>query len=425
MTSIAISIIVVLTLAVLVLSVALWSLTHIRAGRWDKLEPLDSESERFPHLCANLCLSSVCHGNAVRLLRNGQGFWPELVRAIGRAEESVHFETFLWKTGELSAALTDALCERAAAGVEVRLIIDDVGGMDMLEQERARLRECGVRLVLFRPRTWRHIGTFNGRDHRKLVIVDARAAFIGGHCVTDAWRGDAATPHEVRDTSARVEGPLVAQIQRAFAENWTEVTGELLAAPKYFPDLEPAGATTGFIAFINFEQRVSSVKTLHMLAVSAAKRTLLIQNPYFILDKGAQQTLLSAAQRGTRVRVMTPSKKATDNQLVFHAMRHGLRPLLQAGIEVYLYDLSLLHHKLVVVDGHWSILGSTNFDFRSFEINEEVSMSLFDQEVSAELERGFERDLERCYRITEAHLDQRSLRAWLADFLAWQVRAQL
>jgi cardiolipin synthase len=297
--------------------------------------------------------------------------------------------------------------------------------MDMLDEERARLRDCGVQLAMFRPRTWRHIGTFNGRDHRKLAIVDGRTAFIGGHCVTDAWRGDAANHDEVRDTSAQVEGPLVAQMQRAFAENWTEVTGELLAAPKYFPDLQPVGDTAAFLAFINFEQRVSSVKTLHMLAASSAARTLLIQNPYFILDKGAQQTLLRTAERGTRIRVMTSSEKACDNQLVFHAMRHGLRPLLQAGIEVYLYDGCLLHQKLVIVDGHWSILGSTNFDFRSFEINEEVSMSIFDKKIAAELEAAFERDVERCYRFTEEHLDQRSVREWIADYLAWQVREQL
>jgi cardiolipin synthase len=417
--------IAVLVLAVVLLSVALWSLTHIRAGRWDKLEPLDSASERFPHLCANLCLSSICEGNSVRLLQNGEGFWPELLEAIGRAEVAVHLETFLWKTGVLSASLAEALCERAAAGVQVRVVIDDVGGMDMLDEERARLRESGVQLAMFRPRTWRHIGTFNGRDHRKLAIVDARTAFIGGHCVTDAWRGTASNPREVRDTSARVEGPIVAQMQRAFAENWTEVTGELLGAPEHFPALPPCGDTSAFLAFINFEQRVSSIKTLHMLAVSSAKRTLLIQNPYFILDKGAQQTLVRAVERGVRVRVMTSSAEATDNQLVFHAMRHGLRPLLEAGIEVYLYERCLLHQKVVVVDGHWSILGSANFDFRSFEINEEASMSAFDRTIASELEAAFERDLGCCYRFTEAHLDQRSVREWIADFLAWQVREQL
>ncbi len=403
----------------------IWSFNRLRKGKWDALDTQDSEGPRFPDMLARLTLSSLSDGNSIELLENGDAFFDATREAIAAAEQSVHFETFLWKTGELSATLVAAFCERARAGVEVRIIVDGEGGKLMHEDERSQLRDAGVTLCFFHPRTWRNIGTYNGRDHRKLMVVDSTVAFAGGHCVTDAWAGDAQDRDHNRDMSVRLRGPIVGEMQGAFTENWTEVTGHILAGEQYFPEQEEAGDVRAHLAYINTERRVSAVKTLHILAIAAAKRRLTIQNPYFIADDGSRRALIRAVKRGVQVRVMTPTLAATDNPLPYRAMRHGLAPLLDAGVEVYGYAKTLLHQKVLTVDGHWSVVGSTNFDCRSFEINDEVSVSVFDEEFAATLEACFESDLEWCSPITREEIDSRGWIDRIKDRLAWSVREQL
>lgn len=415
----------VLAVAVALLATAIWSLTHVRHGKWEKLEPQEQWDEHFPHMIAGLCLSSLTEGNAFRLLNNGDEFWEELRRTAAAAQHTIHFETFLWKTGQLSATLVDVLCERAAAGVTVRMVIDAEGGVDMREPERQRLRDCGVHLYFFRRRRLRNLGTFNGRDHRKLALVDSRFAFVGGHCVTDEWTGDAQDREHYRDVSVKVEGPVVTHLQSAFSENWTEVTGQLLLGRRMYEPQPAAGSARAHVAYVTFERRISTVKTLYMMAILSAKRQILIQNPYFLPDRRAADALCRAVERGVRVRVMTPTFASTDNRMVLHAMRNGLAPMLRAGVEVYGYDRTLCHQKLATVDGQWSIIGSTNFDLRSFEINEEISLSIFDADFARELEQGFERDLAYCHPYTLQEVERRTLRDQVLDRLSWLVREQL
>ena len=415
---------VLLSILLFFAGAALWSINKLRRGEWKTLDTQDSRSERFPEMVARLTLSAISEGNAVSLVQNG-AFFDALSEAIGQASESVHFETFLWKTGKLSARVVDTFATAARRGIEVRMILDAEGCKKMEKTEREALRSAGVKLCFFHPRTWRNIGTYNARDHRKMAVIDSRLAFAGGHCVTDEWMGDAEDRDHYRDISARMEGPIVSEMQSAFAENWTEVTGRLLAGEKYFPRLEPAGEARAHLAYVNVERRVSAVKALHVLAIASAQESILLQNPYFLPDDGATTALLRAVKRGVRVRVMTPTFAATDNKLVLHAMRSGLRPLLEGGVEVQGYDHTLLHQKVLTVDGHWSVVGSTNFDFRSFEINDEVSVSVFDEGLAAELEATFERDLAHCEPYTLAMLDQRSAKDRILDRLAWIVREQL
>ena len=403
---------------------AIWSMTKLRRGEWETLDTQDSRGERFPELVARLSLSSISEGTAAEVLQNG-AFFDALRGAIDEASHSVHFETFLWKSGELSARLVETFCAAARRGVEVRVILDGEGSKAMSDDERERLREAGVHLATFHPRSWRNIGTYNARDHRKLAVLDGALAFVGGHCVTDEWMGEAQDREHYRDISVRIEGPIVNELQAAFAENWTEVTGRLLAGEVYFPRLQPAGDARAHLAYVNVERRISAVKSLHILAIAAAQESITIQNPYFLPDEGARTALLRAVERGVRVRVMTPTIEATDNKLVLHAMRSGLRSLLVGGVEIYGYDHTLLHQKVMTVDGHWSVVGSTNFDFRSFEINDEISVSLFDEALTEELESIFEADLAHCERYTVAELDERSAGTRTLDRLAWVAREQL
>lgn len=363
-------------------------------------------------------------GQLVELIENG-AFFDEIRSAIRGASSNVHFETFLWKSGELSASLVEVFCERAKAGVAVRMIIDAEGGKAMSEAERTTLRDAGVQTCFVHPRNWRHIGTYNIRDHRKLLVVDARVAFVGGHCVTDRWRGDARGPDEVRDLSVRVRGPIVNDLQMVFSENWTSVTQVLLADPALYPAQEAAGDVRMSSVFQQIERRVSPVKGLHMMAVASATESITIQNPYFIPDDGMKAALCDAIARGVKVRVMTPALSATDNELPFRAMRDGVRPLLEAGVEVFTYTPTLLHQKVLVVDGRWSLIGSVNFDFRSFEINDEVTLSVFDETFGATLGDCFEADLKRCEALRVEDVTRRSFIARFKDRLAWGVRAQL
>lgn len=419
--SIAVVLLAVLSLA---LGYVLWSRSRIQRGVWARLDPQDTSRDGFARMVAHLSLGSLVEGNAVTLLENG-AFWDALRESIARAERSVHFETFLWKACELSASLVDAFCERARAGVDVRLIVDGEGGKLMSDDERERLRAAGVDLRLYRPRRFAHLGSYNGRDHRKLAVIDGRLAFVGGHCVTDEWTGDAQDREHFRDMTIRLEGPVVNHVQAAFSENWTEVSGRLLAGEDHFPGLDHVGEASVHLAYLGDARRVSAVKTLHVLAIESARESLLIMNPYFLPDDGAIEALGRATARGVRVRVMTPTLEATDNPLVVHAMMRELPRLLDAGLEVYGYDRTLLHQKVLSVDGCWSVVGSVNFDPRSFEINEEIAASVFDRALASKIEAAFDADVAHCVRYGLEHAEKRSVGSRLADHLAWGVRGQL
>jgi cardiolipin synthase len=408
----------------LLLGFAVYTMKHQLHVGWSEIGAIQ-RGERFADMVATLSLGSLTTGNEVRLLQNGKGFFPELLDAIRGAKSSVHFETFLWKSGECSAQLVDAFCERARAGIAVRVLLDGLGGRLMSKEEREQLAAAGAELAFFNPVRLRNFGSVNTRDHRKIAIIDGCIGFIGGHCVVDDWLGDADDKKHFRDTSARVEGPIVTQLQGAFSDNWTEAAGKLLIGEELFPKQSEKGPTTAHLAYVNLGRRSSSVKVLHHIAIECAQRELLIQNPYFLPYDGAKDALCRAAKRGVRVRVMVPATDATDSKLVSRAGHHGLRPLLEGGVEIYLYQRTLLHQKVFVVDREWAAIGSTNFDDRSFEINEEISMSVFDPDIACELADEFAADLRHTKQMTLEEWRSRGMVEKVQDWLAWSVRDQL
>ncbi|UJR83278.1 phospholipase D-like domain-containing protein [Sandaracinus amylolyticus] len=402
---------------------ALWSVKLELYTRWSEVGPL-RRGERFDEMIATLSLSTLTHCNDLRILQNGDAYFAALLADIRAARSSVHFETFLWKTGECSAALVDALCDRARADVPVRVLLDGIGGK-IEREERERLEASGATVVFYNHARFRNLGTYNTRDHRKLAVIDGCIGYVGGHCITDDWLGDAQDRAHFRDTSARVEGPIVTQLQGVFSDNWTEAAGELLVGEELFPAPRASGHVTAHLSYLSLARRTSSLKVLHHLAIESAEREILIQNPYFLPFGGARDALCRARKRGVRVRVMVPSREATDAKIVSHATRHALRPLLECGIEVYLYDLTLLHQKVFVIDGVWAGIGSTNFDDRSMDINEEVTLSVFDEGVAQELAAAFEADLAHARRLGLEEWRSRSVLEKAADWLAWNARAQL
>jgi len=417
------TLVAVLGASTLFLIWVVWSIKLELHTRWAEVGAI-RPGDRFEDMIATLSLSSLTHGNAIQLLHNGDGYFPTLLADIRSATSSVHFETYLWKPGACSAALVDALCERARAGVQVRVLLDGVGG-SIAGEERAALAAAGVHLAFYSHALLKNLGTYNTRDHRKLATIDGRVGFIGGHCVTDDWLGDAQDRKHFRDITARVEGPIVTQLQGAFSDNWTESAGELLVGEELYPPQPSRGRSSAHLAYLSLARRSSSVKILHHLAIESAQHEILVQNPYFLPFKGARDALCRARERGVRVRVMVPALEATDAKLVSHATSHALRPLLQCGVEIYLYQRTLLHQKVFVIDRAWSGIGSTNFDERSMDINEEITMSVFDAELAAELAQAFEADLRYATRLGLEEWSSRPSLEKAQDWLAWRMRAQL
>jgi cardiolipin synthase len=395
-----------LALLVVVLALVIWSIRRHRDPRL----VIDCEApitELLPSL-SGLTQATVYEGNAVELLENG-AFFDVMFEEIRAARCSVHFETFLWKEGVLGTRLVDALVERRQAGVPVRVLVDADGGKKMGRDAARRLREAGCRLEMHHPRHVRNIGVFNDRDHRKLVVLDGKVALVGGHCIVDSWLGDAQDRDHVRDLGVRLRGPVVHAVQAAFSENWVEDTGELFVGDAVFPPLDAVGSVAVHVASIKAEGSPPAVKILHHLVVCVARKRILIQNPYFLPDREAIDALCEAAKRGVDVRVMVPSTEASDMPMVQHAAHRNFHLLLAGGVRIYEYQKCLLHQKVMTVDGAWCAIGSSNFDDRSFETNDEITLGLRDEALAAQLEAIFERDVRECVELNAADWARRGL----------------
>jgi cardiolipin synthase len=390
------ALIVLLVLAIALLVMFIWS---IRSHRDPALQ-IDCDAplaDLMPSL-SGLTQSSIYGGNSVELFENG-AFFDVMFAEIRAATRSIHFETFLWKEGRLGQQLVDALVERRRAGVTVRVLVDGDGGKKMGEHVERQLRAAGCRFAVHHPRHWRNVGVLNERDHRKLVVLDGRVALVGGHCIVDSWLGDAEDADHVRDLGVRVRGPAVHAVQAAFSENWVEDTGELFVGDDAFPPLQREGDTEIHVASLKPEGSAPAVKVLHHLVVCVARQRIRIQNPYFLPDDEAIEALGQAVARGVDVRVMVPSAAASDMPIVQHAAHRNFHKMLARGVRIFEYGKCLLHQKVMSVDGVWCAVGSSNFDDRSFETNDEITLGIRDPALAAQLEAIFESDCRHCVEL--------------------------
>jgi cardiolipin synthase len=385
-----------LTIAALIAMI--WSIRRHRAPDLDVRTSLSIE-ELVPSL-AGLTLSTPIAGNAVRLLENGAAF-DALLERIALAQRSIHFETFLWKDGVLGRRLAEALSERARAGCQVRVLLDANGARKMGDVARRQMEEAGCRVAFFHDGALRNIGVLNDRDHRKLCVIDGREAFVGGHCVVDAWLGDAEDHLHNADLGVLLHGPIVHAIQGAFSENWAGETGELFVGPDYFPQLPPAGQVLIHAAYVMPNGSAPTVKILHHAAICLARHRIWIQNPYFIPEPEAIEALGEAVKRGVDVRVLMPSTGGSDNPMVQHAGHRNFEKLLRCGVRLFEYPHTLLHQKAMTIDGVWSAIGSSNFDDRSFETNDEITLGILDASLATQLDAVFGK---YACRAEEVHL---------------------
>jgi cardiolipin synthase len=396
----------VLLLAVAVLGLVIWSIKRHKDPRLvlESREPL----ENLVPSISGLSLGMAIKGNAVEVFQNG-AFFDALIADVEAARRSVHFETFLWKEGELGRRMADAFAAKALEGLKVRLVLDAVGckkiGARALEQMRAA--GCGV--ALYHPRTLKNIGVIPERDHRKLCILDGQVAWVGGHCIVDEWLGDAQDRHHVRDLSVRLRGPIVHAVQSAFSENWVEVTGQLFVGADSFPPVEPAGEVEAHMASMKPEGSAPAVKILHHLVICCARRRLWIQNPYFIPEMDAIDAFTAAVKRGVDVRIMVPAADVSDMPLVQHAAHRNFQQLLESGVRIFEYQRTLLHQKVMTIDGVWCSVGSSNFDDRSFETNDEITLGFLDRALARRMEEIFEADRAHCIELDAANWKKRGL----------------
>lgn len=374
---------------------------------------------------AGLSQGALLGGNRIDVLQNGDGYFPALLQSIAGARQSIHFETFLWQEGRISNQIASALAAKAREGVDVRLLLDGSGGRGASDEEIELMRAAGCQVRSYHPWRISNLGLVNNRNHRKIAVIDGRVGFIGGHCIVDEWTGNGQDKDHFRDTSVRVRGPVVQELQSAFCENWIAETGEVPAGEKYFPPPETAGTTRAHLAYISASGSASSVELLHYLAISAARKQILIQNPYFLPDPSAIEELGKAVKRGVDVRIMLPSVNATDNAIVQHASHHHFGNLLNLGVKIYEYDRTLLHQKTITVDGQWCAIGSTNFDDRSFELNEEASLGIADPAIASQLVATFANDMTSAHEIKLAQWKKRSWLDKLMDAGAYLINEQL
>ena len=387
----------VLLLAALALLVAvLWSIRRQRDV--DLRLPASDGIERLLPTLAGLSLCPVVGGNAVELLENGR-YFEVLLERIAAARHSVHLETFLWKDGEAGRALAAALAARARAGCEVRLLLDANGCKRIGAGTLRLLRESGCRVVFFHDNALRNIGVLNNRDHRKLVVLDGREALVGGHCIVDAWLGDAEDHLHNADLSVRVRGPVVNTLQGVFSENWVAESSELFGGEAHFPALAPAGTSIVHPAWLKPEGSASAVKILHHAAICLARERIWIQNPYFIPQPAAIDAFGEAVARGVDVRVLMPATSGSDNPMVQHAGHRNFEKLLRCGVRLFEYPHTLLHQKVMTIDGTWSAIGSSNFDDRSFETNDELTLGILDPALALRLDGVFARYVARAEEV--------------------------
>jgi cardiolipin synthase len=355
---------------------------------------------------------AILPGNTITDLENGDEIFPAMLQAIASAKKTVTFETYIYWDGEIGRKFADALSERARAGVDVNVTIDWAGSISMDEALLEQMKEAGVHVQRYRPLHWYNLGRMNNRTHRKLLVIDGTLGFTGGVGIGDEWQGHAQDPDHWRDLHFRIEGPVVAQIQSAFNDNWIKTSGEVLNGVDYFPALAPAGSMDAHMFVSSPAGGSESMHLMYLMSIAAAEHSLDLAAAYFIPDELISKALVAARHRGVRIRVLMPGKN-TDSDAARVASKASWGPLLLAGVEMYEYEPTMFHNKMLIVDHEMVSVGSTNFDLRSFQLNDEASLNVYNHAFAERMTAVFEQDLNPTRRYT---YDQWKKRPWKEKF---------
>ena len=364
--------------------------------------------------------SKITRNNSIEVLENGENFYAAELDAILHAQRSVNIEAYIFHKGHVTDDLVKLLTERARAGIRVNLVIDSLGSLSTRKNSFKALKDAGGRVRWYHRLRLHNWFISNNRTHREITVIDGSTAFVGGAGYADWWRYADGDEPRWRDTMVRIRGDAVRGIQGTFIENWLEASGEILDGPDYFPPLpNDAGHAIALVVTSTPSAGGSTrARVLFQTMMAAARKSILITTPYFLPDRSFRGELQRARQRGVSVRIVVPGKHA-DHTLTRSSGRGAYGELLNAGAEIYEYEPTMIHAKIAIIDGVWSIVGSTNLDNRSFGINDEVNVAVLNPEVAAHLTQAFEDDVAHSKHITLDDWKKRSLMERALEDVGW------
>ncbi len=367
---------------------------------------------------------SITAANRVVALQNGVEIFPAMLAAIRGARHSITFETYIYWSGDIGVQFSDALSERARAGIPVKVTVDWVGSARMDRSMLEAMEEAGVEVQRYRPLRWYNLGRINNRTHRKLLVVDGKVGFTGGVGIADQWAGNAQDPDHWRDIHFQVDGPVVAQFQAAFNDNWIKTTGDVLHTAVYFPPLTPTGTIEAQLFIASPAGGSESMHLMYLMAIAAAEHTMDLATPYFVPDRLVTEAIVAARGRGVHVRLLLPGPHS-DSDTVRLSSKGGWGSLLEAGVEIRTYQKTMLHTKILIVDQELVSVGSTNFDIRSFRLNDEANLNIYDRGFAVQMTAVFDQDFEPSLRYTHEMWKARPLREKVAEKVLLPIRSQL
>ena len=382
------------------------------------------ENVQFPHELGAMLGPAMIGGNRVQVLKNGDQIFPPMLNAIRGAQTTITFESYIYWSGDIGREFSEALSERARSGVKVHVLLDWVGSAKMDDSLMQAMVDAGVQIRKFHPPHWSHLGRLNNRTHRKILVTDGRTAFTGGVGIAPHWTGNAQDPDHWRDTHFQVEGPVVAQMQSVFLDNWIKATGDVLHGPNYFPVIAPVGTQVAQMFSSSPTGGSESMQLMYLLAITAATRSIDLSASYFVPDELMLRTLIEAVKRGVKVRIIVPGEHI-DSDTVRSASRAMWGGLLSAGVVIAEYQPTMFHCKVMIVDQLLVSVGSTNFDNRSFRLNDEATLNVIDSAFAVQQTQIFEDDMKLSRQITFAEWSNRPLREKLGERLASLLRSQL
>jgi len=403
------------------------SLRHRREGAFGyEIEPdLEVGSEDFLFAAEALTAAKITTGNKAELLINGDQIFPAFIETIESAEKTLNVQTYVYWRGDIASEVAAAITSRAKAGVRCNVILDALGAVQIKRSLISDMRDAGVRVILFRPPKPYAMKRLENRTHRRVLVADGRVGMTGGVGIAEEWTGNAQDSHHWRDSHVRVRGPVVRSMQGAFAENWLEATGEVLAGDEYLPQLEPLG-DDGRMQFVRSSAKVgdTNAEALYYLAIASAQRSIELTAAYFVPRPAFTDALAAAAERGVDVRILVPGPHI-DKGFVRVAGRAAYEQLFEAGVRMFEFQPTMLHAKTVCIDDIWSSVGTINFDNRSFQLHDEVTLCIWDKQFADALSSAFANDLGRSDEITPERWSNRPLRQRAAEAATKVLRREL
>jgi len=398
--------------------------TGERQIRYEMTHRFSVEDPQFLRSMSQLLGPAILPGNRVTALQNGDQIFPAMLNAIRGAHETITFETYIYWSGDIGRQFSEAFCERAQAGVKVHVLLDWLGAEKINGKYLADMRAAGVEVERYHPLRWYNLSRLNNRTHRKLLVVDGRIGFTGGVGIADVWAGDASAKDHWRDSHYMIEGPAVAEMQAAFGDNWMKTRARVLFGGAYYPELAQVGSSRAQVFKSSRDEGSESVRLMYLLSIASAATNIRLQAAYFVPDDLAIETLVAARKRGVTIEIIVPGPN-TDSDIVQGASRSRWAALLDAGVLIYEYQPSLYHCKVLIVDDVWVSVGSTNFDNRSFRLNDEANLNVYDAVFAAEQVSVFDKDKSVSRQMTLADFKNRSMLGKMFDAIAGLLRQQL